>query len=160
LHPHLSEIAKRAASDSRQWPICNSASKSAERHLNALARTQFALGFDRSGVGLVGGAGTSGIPKSARPSWGAASFFCAGTATMSERSFTAMLDSEKFFQQQIEECRELARHTVNEDDREFWQQAAERWQAQLRQINQVLPAKKSNVYAHTRRTTGKSRVRS
>jgi hypothetical protein len=33
---------------------------------------------------------------------------------------------------QIEECRELARHAVEEKDRAFWQQAAARWEEQLR----------------------------
>ncbi len=37
-----------------------------------------------------------------------------------------------FFKKQIEECRELAKHAVDEDDRAFWQQAAARWEEQLR----------------------------
>jgi hypothetical protein len=38
---------------------------------------------------------------------------------------------ERFFKRQIEECRELARHAVDEQDRAFWQQAAAHWEAQL-----------------------------
>jgi CRISPR/Cas system Type II protein with McrA/HNH and RuvC-like nuclease domain len=38
-----------------------------------------------------------------------------------------MLDKKVFFQRQIEECRELARHAVNAADQAFWLQAAERW---------------------------------
>jgi hypothetical protein len=64
---------------------------------------------------------------------------------MGDRLFAAMLGREKFFQQQIEECRELAGHAVNEDDRKFWQQTAGRWEEQLRQIKQVLSAKKLDL---------------
>jgi hypothetical protein len=46
-----------------------------------------------------------------------------------------MLDKKVFFQRQIEECRELLRHAVNDEDRAFWQQAAERWEGTLRQIS-------------------------
>ena len=48
-----------------------------------------------------------------------------------------MLDREIFFQRQAEECRELARWAVNEDDRAFWQQTAERWEEQIRRFKQV-----------------------
>ena len=51
-----------------------------------------------------------------------------------------MLDKKVFFQRQIEECRELLRHAVNDEDRAFWQQAAERWEDLLKQ---AAPRKKS-----------------
>ena len=41
---------------------------------------------------------------------------------------------EPFLKRQIEECRELERHAVNNEDRAFWQQAADRWEGLLRQI--------------------------
>jgi hypothetical protein len=41
-----------------------------------------------------------------------------------------------FFKRQIEECRELARHAVDEKDQAFWQQAAARWEEQLREVQQ------------------------
>jgi len=52
-------------------------------------------------------------------------------------SYTAMLDKSVFLQRQIEECRELLRHAVNDEDRAFWQEAAARWESQLRQIKPV-----------------------
>jgi hypothetical protein len=55
-----------------------------------------------------------------------------------------MLDREIFFQKQVEECRELARHAVNEDDRAFWQQTAERWEEQLRKFKQILKVVRKN----------------
>jgi hypothetical protein len=73
--------------------------------------------------GVQGEAGHLG-PKSARPSLGEAA-----------SSYTVMLDKKVFFQRQIEECRELLRHAVNDEDRAFWQQAAERWEGTLRQIS-------------------------
>jgi hypothetical protein len=42
----------------------------------------------------------------------------------------------------MEECRELARHAVEEEDRAFWQQAAARWEEQLRAMQQIRPPKK------------------
>ena len=54
-----------------------------------------------------------------------------------------MLDKKIFFQRQIEECRELARHAVNAEDRAFWLQAAERWEGLLKQIRETAPRKKS-----------------
>ena len=41
-----------------------------------------------------------------------------------------------FYKRQIEECRELARHAVDEKDHAFWQQAAARWEEQLREVQQ------------------------
>jgi len=55
----------------------------------------------------------------------------------------SMLDREIFFQRQAEECRELARHSANEDDRTFWQQTAERWEEQIRKFKQVPKQKMS-----------------
>jgi ferritin len=46
---------------------------------------------------------------------------------------------DRFFQRQIEECRELARHAVDEKDQAFWQQAAARWEEQLREVQQIHP---------------------
>jgi hypothetical protein len=43
-----------------------------------------------------------------------------------------MLDKKVFFQQQVDECRELARHAVNDEDRAFWLRTAERWEAQTK----------------------------
>ncbi len=47
-----------------------------------------------------------------------------------------MLDKKVFFQRQVEECRELARHAVNDEDRTFWLDAAECWETQISQIKQ------------------------
>jgi hypothetical protein len=33
-------------------------------------------------------------------------------------------DKQAFFKQQIEECRELARHAINADDQAFWKLSA------------------------------------
>ena len=33
-------------------------------------------------------------------------------------------DKQAFFKQQIEECRELARHAINADDQAFWKVSA------------------------------------
>jgi hypothetical protein len=54
-----------------------------------------------------------------------------------------MLDKKVFFQRQIEECQELARHVVNAADQAFWLQAAERWEVLLKQIKETAPRKKS-----------------
>jgi len=51
------------------------------------------------------------------------------------------IDESAFFQRQIEECRELARHAVNAEDRAFWQHAAERWEGLLKQIKETAPRK-------------------
>jgi hypothetical protein len=48
------------------------------------------------------------------------------------REHTVPFDWEEFFRQQIEECRELERHSANEEDRAFWQQTTKRWEEQLR----------------------------
>lgn len=42
-------------------------------------------------------------------------------------------DKEAVFQKQIEECRALERQALSTKDRAFWQQAAGRWEEQLRQ---------------------------
>jgi hypothetical protein len=42
-------------------------------------------------------------------------------------------DLQDFLRKQIEECRELERHSVNTADRAFWQQTIKRWEEQLRQ---------------------------
>jgi hypothetical protein len=42
-------------------------------------------------------------------------------------------DKEEFFKKQIEDCRELERLALSAKDRAFWQQAAGRWEEQLRQ---------------------------
>ena len=42
-------------------------------------------------------------------------------------------DKEAVFQKQIEECRPLEEQTLSTKDRVFWQQAAGRWEEQLRQ---------------------------
>jgi len=54
-----------------------------------------------------------------------------------------MLDKKVFFQRQIEECQELARHVVNATDQAFWLQAAQRWEVLLKQIKETAPRKKS-----------------
>jgi hypothetical protein len=46
-----------------------------------------------------------------------------------------VLALDRFVKRQIEECRELARHAVDEEDRAFWQQAAARWEEQLRNLS-------------------------
>jgi len=46
-----------------------------------------------------------------------------------------------FFKKQIEECRELARHAVDAEDRAFWQQAAARWEDQLRSLLRETPGR-------------------
>jgi hypothetical protein len=48
-----------------------------------------------------------------------------------------MIDKKLFFQRQIEECRELARHAVDAEDRAFWLQAAERWEGLLKQTKET-----------------------
>ena len=53
-----------------------------------------------------------------------------------------MLDKKVFFQRQVDECRELARHAVNSQDRAFWLHIAERWEGQLKQVKERPPAKK------------------
>jgi hypothetical protein len=58
-----------------------------------------------------------------------------------------MLDKEVFFSRQIEECQELARHSVNAEDRAFWLQAAERWEVLLKQIKETTPPKKPHDQA-------------
>ena len=47
------------------------------------------------------------------------------------------LDKEKFFEKQIEECRELERRAANAEDRAFWRQAVGRWEEQLRQAQEA-----------------------
>ena len=42
-------------------------------------------------------------------------------------------DKEAVFQKQIEECRALEKQALSTKDRVFWQQAAGRWEQQLRQ---------------------------
>jgi hypothetical protein len=60
-----------------------------------------------------------------------------------------LLDREEFFKKQTEECRDLARNAVNGDDREFWGQAAKRWNEQLR------AAKRANrLKRQTKRVAG------
>ena len=48
-------------------------------------------------------------------------------------------DKEAFFQKQIEECRALERQALSTKDRAFWQQAAGRWEEQLRQAKVQRP---------------------
>jgi hypothetical protein len=62
-----------------------------------------------------------------------------------------MLDKSVFFQRQIEECQELARHAVNAQDRAFWLQAAERWEALLKQIKETASRKNSEDTAKQQR---------
>jgi transcription elongation GreA/GreB family factor len=62
-----------------------------------------------------------------------------------------MLDKRVFFQRQIEECRELARHAVNAEDRAFWLQTAERWEGLLKQIKETASRKKSEDAAKQQR---------
>jgi hypothetical protein len=57
-------------------------------------------------------------------------------------------DKEAFFQKQIEECRALERQALSMKDRAFWQQAAGRWEQQLRQA-QAQPRKKPQQCAQT-----------
>lgn len=62
-------------------------------------------------------------------------FLLAGTRVRFEgwiSMLSDLLDREEFFKKQTEECRDLARNAVNGDDREFWEQAAKRWNEQLR----------------------------
>ena len=46
-------------------------------------------------------------------------------------SVTATLHKPEFFQAQINECRHLAAHAKNHNDREFWVKMAQRWQGLL-----------------------------
>jgi hypothetical protein len=55
-----------------------------------------------------------------------------------------MLDKKVFFSRQIEECRELERHAVNDEDRAFWQQTAEHWEAQVRFFKPKTPVTKQH----------------
>jgi hypothetical protein len=48
-----------------------------------------------------------------------------------------------FFKKQIEECRELEKHAVDEEDRAFWQQAAARWEEQLRVFSLAFLSKRT-----------------
>ena len=66
---------------------------------------------------------------------------------------------EPFFNRQIEECRELARHAVDEDDREFWQQAAARWKEQLQIFQQAHLTKALQDLAQTRLFAGRASTR-
>ena len=52
-------------------------------------------------------------------------------------SYTAMLDKSVFFQRQIEECREVLRHAVNDEDRAFGKRPLRVGKSQLRQIKPV-----------------------
>jgi hypothetical protein len=61
---------------------------------------------------------------------------------------------EPFFKRQIEECRELARHAVDEDDRQFWQQAAARWKEQLQIFQQARPPKTPQILTRTTTSIG------
>jgi hypothetical protein len=60
---------------------------------------------------------------------------------------------DRFFKRQIEECQELARHAVDKEDRAFWQQAAARWEEQLRLMQHRQSA--SPRLADARRKGGK-----
>jgi hypothetical protein len=59
----------------------------------------------------------------------------------------------------MEECRELARHAVDQEDRAFWQHAAARWEDQLRAMQANAPAKKA-APEHMRRIPIKNGTRS
>jgi hypothetical protein len=50
-----------------------------------------------------------------------------------------------FFKRQIEECRELARHAVDEVDRVFWQEATKRWEAQLQELQKTTHPKTRTI---------------
>jgi hypothetical protein len=58
-------------------------------------------------------------------------------------------DKEAFFQKQIEECRALERQALSTKDRAFWQQAAGRWEEQLRQA-QAQPRRSAAMRAATK----------
>jgi hypothetical protein len=58
-----------------------------------------------------------------------------------------------FYKQHIEECKELARHASDRDDRAFWNQAAQRWAAILQQYEKPAAAKIVDSCANTRRVT-------
>lgn len=79
-------------------------------------------------------------------------FLLAGTRVRFEdwiSMLSDLLDREEFFKKQTEECRDLARNAVNGDDREFWEQAAKRWNEQLR------AAKRANrLKRQTKRVAG------
>jgi hypothetical protein len=38
-----------------------------------------------------------------------------------------LIDKKEFFRKQTEECQQLARNAVNEEDRVFWEKAAKHW---------------------------------
>ena len=57
-------------------------------------------------------------------------------------------DKEALFQKQIEECRALESQALSTKDRVFWQQAAGRWEQQLRHA-QAQPRKRPQQCVQT-----------
>ena len=53
----------------------------------------------------------------------------------------AMLLKPDFFQAQINECKHLAKHSENRNDREFWLKMAQRWEGLLDDLRALPPLK-------------------
>jgi hypothetical protein len=43
-----------------------------------------------------------------------------------------LIDKKEFFRKQTEECQQLARNAVSEEDHVFWEKAAKHWKKNLR----------------------------
>jgi|SRR5690348_9595402 hypothetical protein len=43
-----------------------------------------------------------------------------------------LIDKKQLFRKQTEECQQLARNALNEEDRAFWEKAAKHWKQKLR----------------------------
>jgi len=94
----------------------------------ALAGTQFTLGFDCL---VVRGWGRRDISKT--PNLRGRLIVGGEAASFKKLPYAGISRVlDRFFKRQIEECRELGRHAVDKEDRAFWQQAAARWEEQLR----------------------------
>jgi hypothetical protein len=80
-----------------------------------------------------------------------------GRRVILDNGLAAMREMLLFYKQRIEECNELARHSSNGKDQAFWEQAAGRWSAMLRQYEQPRAAKPLDSRANTRRIYGAKR---
>jgi hypothetical protein len=78
----------------------------------------------------------------------------ASSSVISFGRYIAMLNTEQFFQKQVEECREMAKRAGNKEDRTFWQHLAQGWEACLAQ-QQKPPSSPSDERTHTRHFFGR-----
>jgi hypothetical protein len=58
--------------------------------------------------------------------------------------------SEEFFSNQVEECLELAKNAVSDEDRVFWERLAQGWAERLRQLRRPTAPKAPSERARTR----------